>query len=195
MAIRSLQLSPHIPTPVHMSQDAVTTPVYHEQSLSEEDYDLARAAAIEGAHSPHVNPQTELLAEFVLMPVGGGPPDDTSPSQETPLPTNREPSPPLLPTPPRFESQTNHDHRARSSDASLLDRTNPSYNQTSLEALRRLWSRARALGEFHAEHGRYPNGIFAPGILHTFGMIKSLIDMAEPPTSLSQFMNTLQQLQ
>jgi hypothetical protein len=195
MAIRSLQLSSHIPDPPYMSQDAVTTPVLHERSLSEEDYDLARTAAIEGARSPRINPQTELLAEFVLTPIGGGPPNDTNPPQETTLPTSREPSPPPLPTPPRPELQTDHDHSARSSHAGVLNHTNPSYDRTSPEALRRLWSRARALGEYHAEHGRYPNGIFAPGILHTFGMIKSLIDMAEPPTSLQPVHEHLQQLQ
>jgi hypothetical protein len=51
------------------------------------------------------------------------------------------------------------------------------------------------LGEFHTEYGKYPAGIFAPGILHTFGMIKNLINMAEPPTSLSQFMSHSQQQQ
>jgi hypothetical protein len=178
-----------------MSQDAVTTPVHQEQPLSENDYDLARAAAIEATSSPRINPQTELLAEFVLTSIGGGPPDDVHPSQETSLPTDRKPSPPLLPTPPRFESPTDNDYRAWSSNARLFDCINPSYDRTSPEALHRLWSRARALGEFHAEHGKYPVGIFAPGVLHTFGMIKTLIDMVEPPTSLAQFMSYLQQQQ
>jgi hypothetical protein len=195
MAIRSLQLSSYIPDPTHMSQDAITTPVLNERPLSEEDYDLTRTATIEGARSPCVNPQAELRAKFVLTPIGGGPPNDTNPAQETPLPTSRESSPPPLPTPPRLEDQADHVHSARSGHASLLNHRNPSYDRTSPEALHRLWSRARALGEYHTEHGRYPNGIFAPGILHTFGMIKALIDMAEPPTALSQFMSTIQQLQ
>jgi hypothetical protein len=178
-----------------MSQNAVTTPILHERSLSEEDYDLTRTATIKGACSPRINLQTELLDEFVLVPIGGGLPDDTNPSQEAAFPTSREPSPPPLPTPPRPELQGDHGHSAQSSHVGVLDHINPSYDRTSPEALRRLWSRARALGEYHAEHGKYPNGIFAPGILHTFRMIKTLINMAEPPTSLCQFMDNLQQLQ
>jgi hypothetical protein len=178
-----------------MSQDAITSPVLNEQPLSEEDYDLVRTAAIEGARSSHVNPQNELRAEFVLAAIGGGPPDDTNPAQETPLPTSRKPSPPPLPTLPRPEDQTDHVHSDRSGNAGLFDHRSPSYDRTSPSALHRLWSQARVLGEYHAEHGRYPNGIFAPGILHTFGMIKTLINMAEPPATLSQFMSTIQQLQ
>jgi hypothetical protein len=195
MAIRSLQLSPYQSIPTSMSQNVPTTPVLQEQHLSEEDYDLARAAAIEAATSPRINLQAELIADFILTPIGGGLDVGDRPSEETSLPTNHEPSPPLLPTPPRHESQTHDDPRTGGSNVGLLDPVNPGYDRTSPEALRRLWSQAKALGEFHAEQGKYPVGIFAPGILHTFGIIKTLIDLAEPPSSLAQFMSHLQQQQ
>jgi hypothetical protein len=117
MAIRSLQLSPHKPIPTSMSQNATTTPILQEQHLSEENYDLARAAAIEATTSPHINPQAELLADFILTPIGGGPTAIDHPVEETNLTMDCEPSPPPLPTQPRHESQAHDAHRSWSGDA------------------------------------------------------------------------------
>jgi len=117
--------------------------------------------------------------------------EDNAPSPLTlspiPLCSEKSASPVLLPIPPR--PQTDNRSGASSADSSVLTSADPDRDCYSRETLLTLWKRVKALGRYHAAHGRrYPGGFSLPGLSKTAVMIWELNAAPNPPENLADFM-------
>src|SRR5712671_1748370 len=112
-----------------------------------------------------------------------------SPLTLSPIPpcSEKSASPIPLPIPPR--PQTDNRSGASSTNNSVLTSADPDRDHYSRKTLLTLWKRVKALGRYHAEHGRcYPGGFSLPGLSKTAVMIQELNAMPNPPESLAKFM-------
>src|SRR5712672_2886067 len=110
--------------------------------------------------------------------------EDNAPSPLTlsPIPPRSEKSASPVPLPIPLRPQADNRSGANSADNSVLTSADPDRDRYSHETLLTLWKQVKALGQYHAEHGRrYPRGFSLPGLSKTAVMIRELNATPTPP--------------